>query len=99
MGYMMAGIICIDTNDAMMKIGPFILDEPVTDEIIKNKIHEVLLEHELDYYSSEDVEEIAFVGTTGDSDILYSPKIVDVWPRDFGKDRFKIEHKKEGDKH
>lgn len=98
MSYMMAGIIHIETLDAMMKIGPFILDEPVSDEIIKNKIHEVLLEHNLDNISIGYVEDVVFIGTTGDEDVIYSPNIVDVWPRDFGKDRFTMIEKKEGDK-
>lgn len=93
-----AGTICIETDDVIMKIGPFIFDEPLNDTFIKNKIHETLLENELDYYTAEDVEDIVVLFMNRDFGGVYTPKIEDVWPRDFGPKGFKRYVTKRGDK-
>lgn len=96
MNEIVAGIICIKTDDGMMEIGPFVFDENLNDTFIKNKIHETLLEHDCDYYGVENVEDIIVVFASDDFEGLYSPKIEDVWPRDFGPAKFLRRKTKEG---
>ena len=77
------GTICIDIDDAYMKIGPFIFEDTLNDTYIKNKIHETLLKYGYEYYTAEDVEDIVVVFDADDFGGVYSPKIEDVWPKDF----------------
>lgn len=92
------GVICIDTDDAYMKIGPFTFEDTLNDTYIKNKIHETLLKNGYEYYTAEDVEDIVVVFEADGFGGVYSPKIEDVWPKDFGPKGFKRYVTKRGDK-
>lgn len=71
---LIAGTICISADDSMMRIGPFVFDEPLSDTFIKNKIHESLLENGFDYYTAEDIEEIVVIAVGENIDCVYLPK-------------------------
>lgn len=93
------GVICINTTEDFMRIGPFVFDGNLSDSFIKHKIHEVLIEHEFDYIVADMVEDIVVIFSNDDFDGIYSPKIEDVWPRDFGPKHFlKRMTKKGGEK-
>lgn len=86
---LIVGTICINTDDSMMRIEPFVFDEPLNDILINNKIHETLLENGFVYYTAEDIEDIVVITVGEGFDCIYSPKIEDVWPRDFEPKGFK----------
>lgn len=95
---LIAGLIYINADDSMMRIGPFIFDDPLNDSFIKNKIHESLLKNGLAYYTTEDIEDIVVIAAGEGFECIYSPKIEDVWPRDFGPIGFNRYVTKRGDK-
>ena len=90
------GVICIDTNDSMMRIGPFRFTDSLSDSYIKNKIRKVLFENECDYIRVDEVTEIVVIFATDDFDGMYYPKIEDVWPRDFGPKEYINRIRKKG---
>lgn len=96
---LMVGMICIETTDAYMKVGPFIIpDGEVSNTFIKNKIHESFIENDCDYYTADDIENLALIALCDEFEMVLSPKIEDVWPRDFGPKGFKRYVTKRGDK-
>lgn len=83
-----AGIICIQTTEDYMRIGPFVFDDHLSESFIEHKIHETLIENNLDYIIADMVEDIVVIFVNDDFEGIYSPKIEDVWPRDFGPKQF-----------
>ena len=83
-----AGTICIETTEFFIRIEPFVFDDHLSDSFIKHKIHEALLEYDLDFIIADMVEEIVVIFVNDDFEGIYKPKIEDVWPRDFGPKQF-----------
>lgn len=89
-------IIAIETNDAYINIGPCFTDGPINDTLIKDNIRTTLSANGQAYYNVDEVEDIFFIGLSDTFDMIYSPKISDVWPAEFGHSKTrKIHYKKE----
>ena len=80
----MFGIILIETHNSRMYIGPLSFSEKLDDSFIKNTIRDVLTKNDCDFINMKEVTEIIVVFDCDDFCGLYTPKIEDVWPREFG---------------
>ena len=54
--------ICIKSDDAFMKVGPVLTNQPINNALIKHVIRDVFTENNQTNYSASDIEDIFVVG-------------------------------------
>lgn len=88
-------IIFIETEDASIKCAQEWAENGLDNKLIERTIYKQLKKHGLDYYDETDILDILVVFFGPDFDMVYSPKIADVWPYDLGydDDEFKVTKK------
>ena len=84
MNEIMGFIICIETDDAFMRVGPVLTNRPINNALIKDVIRDAFTDNNQTNYSASDIEDIFVVGINDTFDMILSPKIQDVWPPEFG---------------
>ena len=77
-------VICIESTDAYMYIGSMHTNKLITNSLITSVIRGVLTENNQTEYSASDIEEIVVLIGCDTFEMLYSLKIEDVWPSEFG---------------
>ena len=90
--------IRVITIDANVEIAPLFTLKPVDNSLIKTVIRGFFTKNKLTRYASSDIDEILVIGVGDDFNMVYSPKIEDVWPSEFGPKNETRNYKKGGDK-